>query len=316
MIAAGGNTGALLLSAVVVGIGYGPITPLNSQVVAELTTRRQGFLLSLRQSGVPLGGMVAGALVPLLYAAGGAVLVYSAVLVGCVVSGLLVAIYCPPPPEALGATTGGTARPAIGRTIFNMPVMSLLVSASIFGGAQMCLAAFMVAYLVGSRGLAPATAGAMLSAASIGGLICRLAWGALSDAVSNPILVLALNAVGISASALLIGPGYELLPLLAVWAAILFFGGNAYGWTGVQLAGITTLVPAAQRARVLGISTFITFLGVVVWPLIFALLAQRTGSMVVGFEVLAASCFGAAILLALSLRIARDSAKPDAIPLQ
>jgi hypothetical protein len=70
----------------------------------------------------------------------------------------------------------------------------------------------------------------------------------------------------------------------------------------VQLAGITMLVPAAQRARVLGISTFITFLGVVVWPPTFALLAERTGSMVAGFDLLAASCLGAAILLAVSIR--------------
>lgn len=58
MVAAGDGTGSLLLSALIVGIGYGPITPLNSQVVAEFTTTRRGFLLSLRQSGVPLGGMV------------------------------------------------------------------------------------------------------------------------------------------------------------------------------------------------------------------------------------------------------------------
>jgi MFS family permease len=317
MVAAGGGPGSLLLSAFIVGVGYGPITPLNSQVVAEFTTTRRGFLLSLRQSGVPMGGMLAGALVPPLYAAGGAVLVYSAVLAGCVLAGLFVAMYCPPPPaEALAGMSGSVARPAIGRTIFNMPVMSLLIAAAIFGGAQMCLASYLVAYLVGGRGLAPATAGAMLSAASIGGLVCRLAWGALSDAVRNPILVLALNAVGVSAAALLIGPGYAALPVLAVWAAILFFGGNAYGWTGVQLAGITTLVPAAERARVLGISAFITFLGVVAWPLVFALLADRTGSMIAGFNLVAASCFGAAILLALSLHVARGDAKPDGIPLK
>lgn len=69
----------------------------------------------------------------------------------------------------------GAVCPPIGRTILNVLVMSLLVSASIFGGAQMCFASYLVAYLVGGRGLGPATAGVMLSTASIGGLICRLA---------------------------------------------------------------------------------------------------------------------------------------------
>ncbi len=49
------------LGALMMGFGYGTTTPAGSQVLADFTPKqRWGTLFSVRQAGVPIGGVVAG----------------------------------------------------------------------------------------------------------------------------------------------------------------------------------------------------------------------------------------------------------------
>ena len=50
-----------MLGALLIGIGYGPITPTSSEMLARTTTpARMALVFSIKQTGVPLGGTVAG----------------------------------------------------------------------------------------------------------------------------------------------------------------------------------------------------------------------------------------------------------------
>jgi MFS family permease len=61
------NPAVILLGAVLIGLGYGPITPASSHVLIKTTPANQlSFVFSIKQTGVPLGGMVAGAVIPSL----------------------------------------------------------------------------------------------------------------------------------------------------------------------------------------------------------------------------------------------------------
>jgi len=56
---------ALALGAVLIGLGYGPITPASSHVLARTTAPEQmSLVFSIKQTGVPVGSMLAGAIVP------------------------------------------------------------------------------------------------------------------------------------------------------------------------------------------------------------------------------------------------------------
>ena len=55
----------IVCSALAIGLGYGPITPASSaMLVARTPQRLRNVVMSIRQSGVPLGGALAGALLP------------------------------------------------------------------------------------------------------------------------------------------------------------------------------------------------------------------------------------------------------------
>lgn len=54
-----------VLGGFLIGLGYGPITPASSWLLALTTpAHRMSLVFSIKQTGVPLGGMLAGALVP------------------------------------------------------------------------------------------------------------------------------------------------------------------------------------------------------------------------------------------------------------
>ncbi|MDE2480099.1 MAG: MFS transporter, partial [Betaproteobacteria bacterium] len=55
----------LPVGAVLIGVGYGSSTPSSSHLFAyEVPARWRGLVFSIKQTGVPLGGMLAGALLP------------------------------------------------------------------------------------------------------------------------------------------------------------------------------------------------------------------------------------------------------------
>src|SRR3954447_12339930 len=66
LFGSGSVFGALLATAII-GLGYGPLTPASSQVLAT-QSQSQAFalLVSVRQTSVPLGGVLAGLLAPQL----------------------------------------------------------------------------------------------------------------------------------------------------------------------------------------------------------------------------------------------------------
>ena len=67
LLAVSGQPWALIMTAVCVGACYGPNTPSGSQVLSRaFSPRRRGFAFSIKQSGAPLGAMLAGFALPLL----------------------------------------------------------------------------------------------------------------------------------------------------------------------------------------------------------------------------------------------------------
>ena len=78
------NAYVAALGALLIGVGYGPITPASSAMLARTTPpERYALVFSIKQSGVPLGGALAGLLVPSALARFGPVGALSQVTVMC-----------------------------------------------------------------------------------------------------------------------------------------------------------------------------------------------------------------------------------------
>ena len=176
---------SIAFGAVLIGLGYGPITPASSHLLAISTpAHRAGLVFSLKQTGVPLGGMLAGSVAPPLTTMGGANAAILAVAVAC----LLCVLLGQPLHHTHDADRVSSAPLRFGqllRPLFMVLAqknLRKLVSTSfVFSGVQLCLAGYLVTYLHTELGYSLITAGIALSAAQLGGIFGRILWGYVAD---------------------------------------------------------------------------------------------------------------------------------------
>jgi MFS family permease len=311
-IAAGGQTWCLLLSALALGAGYGPVTPASSHILARTTpTHLMGLMFSLKQTGVPIGGVLAGILIPGLVAAidwRGALLLTA---IGCVVMAAIAQVARRELDDDRDPSTRRSRSNLLKPLgmIFAMPRMRNLALCSIFFGAmQLCLTTYLVSYLTHDYGLALVSAGVILALTQGAGVVGRLLWGWVADRWLEPNRLLPLLALLMAIASLLTAAFTKYWPLPLVAAVSMLFGASAIGWNGVYLAEVARLAPVGTAGQYTGGTLFFTYFGVVAGPPLFAGLTQLGDSLASGYAWFG----GLMLLIALALvRLNISSGRAD-----
>ena len=306
--AASGSIPAVVLGALLIGLGYGPVTPASSHILSRTTPpHRMGLTFSLKQTGVPLGGVLAGGLVPSLVAHvgwRGAAWVVGAACVAMAIAVQAIRARFDDDRDPSRRISPGSVVQAL-RGVFAVPAIRDLAGCSIlFASMQLILTSYLVTILTASRGMPLVTAGLVLAAAQRAGVAGRLLWGWLADGRVGARRLLGIIALVIGACALAffrLGPDW---PVAMVLAVSLLFGATAIGWNGVFLAEIARVASPSMAGSATGVSLFMTYFGVVVGPPVFAAIVGATGSYANGFLV-----FG---LLILPMGLALLATQPRA----
>lgn len=284
---------ALIASALLIGVGYGPITPASSHILAKTTPPHMlSLVFSLKQTGVPVGGALAGAVVPPLVLLGG--WRSAAVAVGglCVLCALLAQTIRRQHDADRERSRRVSARGALRSLalVATVPtVRRLAICSFFFSGLQLCLVTYLVTYLNGQLDYSLVQAGLMLSIVQGAGVFGRIGWGALADRSGRPGAVLGAIglAMAVAAGAMaLASPAWARAAMIVLCVA---FGGTAIGWNGVFLAEVARQAPAGTTAEATGGALFFTFFGVLVAPPVFALIVESGGGYAAAFSIVAAA---------------------------
>ncbi|MEO8345190.1 MAG: MFS transporter [Betaproteobacteria bacterium] len=293
--------GLLVGIAVLIGLGYGPITPASSQILVRTTPASQmALMFSIKQTGVPAGAALAGALLPVAALAFGwriALITLSLIGLGVIVAAqstrrVLDVDRTPGQAFSLAAMIGRLKLVARTPELAELALLSLAYAA-----VQVCLTSFLVVFLNGALGWSLVDSGLALTVATIGGVIGRIVWGALADRVLAPRR--ALTLIGLLAGLCGLGMAFA-TPLWPAWIILpvaALFGATAIGWNGVQLSELARRAPPGSAGAVTGAAGFITFSGVVMGPPIFAALTAVTGGYRAGFLFMATISLVAASML-------------------
>jgi MFS family permease len=290
------GTALLVIAPLVIGSGYGPITPASSQILARTAPpSRMALTFSIKQTGVPAGAALGGAMLPALTL----VLGWRATLLALATAGIVVAFAARPIRADLDRardptrnfTIAGTFRPL--RRVFASALLTELVIVSFFYAAlQVSLMSFLVVYLTEALGWSLVAAGFALAVATVGGVAGRVLWGVLADHYVRPRVLLGLLGVTGGACSLATAAYPASGPVTPLLILVALFGATAIGWNGVQLAEVARLSPPGEAGTITGATGFIGFSGIVVGSPLFGFLAAATGDYRTGFIA-----FGAAILI-------------------
>lgn len=290
------------LGALLIGAGYGPLTPASSDVlIRAVPTQRMSLIYSIKQTGVPLGGVAAGALMPGLALAFGWNVALALVGAACALFAIFISGFRR---QLDGERTGGVPRAGfesmIGPVRFaisNDSLRTLAIASFVFSATQVSLTAYLVTFLTSGLRWPLVAAGAVLSLSQASGAIGRVLWGWVADTPvgsKNTLLFLSLSMGSSSMSALMLD---DASPHWLVGLLMAVFGLTAVGWNGVFLAAVAKLAPSGRAAYVTGGTLAFTYLGVVVGPPIFGAIAAGTGGYRLAFVVLAIPLFLCTLLI-------------------
>lgn len=304
--AVSGTLWLLALGALLLGLGYGPTTPASSHVLARHSPPAlRSLVFSIKQTGVPLGGALAGVTVPPLTLAFGWRGAAAAVALMCLLSAAAVYVTR----ARLDADRNrneplmrGSALAPLRFVLGRADLRVLALTSFVFSAVQQCLGVFLVTYLTGEVGLSLVTAGLVLSISQGGGIAGRVLWGWVADRIDRrgagrSRALLGLLALGMVASCAAMGLVGKDWPMAALSLAALAYGLTGVGWNGVLLAEVARLATPQEASRATGGTLFITFFGVVLAPPIFGEIARQTGSFAIMYLTLGALCLPCAYAL-------------------
>ena len=282
---------AIAMGALLMGLGYGPITPASSHLLALSTPKeRMSLVFSVKQTGVPLGGVLAGAIVPTLALLAS----WQGALLAAAAANLICAMAAQPLRQTFDADRSAGARLAFGhlarpiRLVLSQPALKLLAGCSfLFSAAQLSLSTYLVVHLHETLAYGLVTAGLALSLSQVGGVAGRIVWGWVADRWLDASRMLAVLAGIMAASALATALLHPVMPMLLVLAILVVFGASATGWNGVFLAEVARQAPAGEASVATGGTLAITFFGVVLGPPAFGAISGLFESYRAGYAALA-----------------------------
>jgi MFS family permease len=270
-----------LLASALIGISNGTSAPAGTEVLMRYTpASRYNLAFSIRQAGVPLGGVAAGLAIPLLIDAVGwrAALMVSA-LGAFVVTALLLPFRTriDGPREPLASGLRGMphfAHPL--RLLSASPgLRRIVLVGGVFAVAQACWFTFAVTYLVVELRYPLGLAGMVFAAMQAAGVIGRIALGMVADRSSSDVTLAAvavLSAVSTAAFAYA-GPDW---PVWSIMSISIVAGATVSGWNGVQVAEVVRRSPRELVTEAVAGSVIVVFASNMLAPVLFAMFVAAT----------------------------------------
>jgi MFS family permease len=269
---------ALLALLVLAGAAGASSTPAGGRLVLLAFPRnRHGLALGIRQTGIPLGGLVAAGLLPWLAHRTDwrwSLLLGAGVAVAALVPLTLTRTDRVAEEEEIRRDTVG-AGPTRDRNVGLLTLWGcLLVS------GQYALLAFLALDLHHNSGFGLAAASLFVVVANVSGVVGRIAWGALSDralARGRKPLLLVLTAVGLLGALLLLAtPRSAPAGVLVLVAAVA--GLALIGYQGLWVTMIAEAAGAQRVGAAMGFAVTFVTVSIAASPPLYGLVADATGS--------------------------------------
>ena len=298
---------ATVLCAILLGLAYGPINPANAPVLIKVSNpRNRAVLFSIKQAGVTVGGAAASLVVPFVaflwnWQAG----VFAIALLGVLSILILQPMRAKFDNERSDGAINWSFSHLIGpvyQVMRNPLLRGFAMIGFIYAGVQISVSSFFVVYLV-TQGFTLVEAGICFLFVNIGGIVCRVGWGGLSDKWLTPKYTLTL--IGIVSAGCLCG----MYLISNSWSSFVIYvfsfvlGGSTHGWNGVFLAEVADQSPDGESHNWTGGVQFLIYGGVAVMPPLFGLIIVATGGYTIPFFIIAGCALAASLVLLLLYRI-------------
>ncbi|MFO1116714.1 MAG: MFS transporter [Beijerinckiaceae bacterium] len=288
-VCSSGGVLALATGAALLGLAYGATAPASAHLLVPHTPARIfNLVMAIRQIGVPLGGIFAGLIVPPLALRFG----WRMALAAEIPAVLALALALEIPRRRWDADrrpgsplfVGALAKPfRLWRE--KADIRRLTLASFAYTGVQLCFISFMTVHLTQSARFGLVAAGSALAAYQLSGAISRPLLGFIADRWATPTKLLAFTGLLMCLASLAFAYVTGGWPGWLVVVVCILAGASGSGFTGLAYAEFARL-GGAQRTEATGLGSAAMFLGVLVVPPLFGLVATGRGDFTLSFVAL------------------------------
>jgi len=301
------------LGSVIAGIGTGIAPAAAAHLLVRYTApERRNLVFSIKQTGVPVGGVLIALIAPVLAVTVG--WQWSLALIAAVAVAVMLMIrpHRQTWDDDRQLITGDRAGAFGGVPVVlrRASLRWISLASVLFSSVQRIMLTFTVLYLVAEAGYGLVEAGIMLSVVQIGGAATRVPWGWLADRWRSGLAVL--NFIGVliivsSAALVMLEPAW---PRPLVYLLFFVLGAATVGWNGVFHAECARLSPPGMASMVASGTAFFVFSGSLIGPSAFAVAYDAMGSYSATFAIMVVMGILALALLWLAGRSGAKDGRP------
>ncbi|GLX00205.1 MFS transporter [Microtetraspora sp. NBRC 16547] len=309
--------GSLLLVLLIVGAGYSTVQPGGSKSVASwFDASQRGLAMGIRQAGLPLGGVLAAAVLPVLATGlGWRATLTAGALVALLGAVVFMCFYRRPPaqsppqnsaPHDTKSHASLTSRFGARLQMLREPsMMKIVLSGMSLVSVHSGVGVLTVLYLHEATSVEAGPAALVLVAAQgagVVGRICLAAWSDRSRSGRYACVLTCMGAVTVGMTALMTPVGHSPAAacLLFIWLG--FFG---IGWYGPWVAYVAESAPPGKTGFALGLAMAVNQIAVILAPPALGLLKDLTGSFVPVWGLLSVMT-----VVALTVIVCRERRRP------
>lgn len=296
-----GSIGWLVFSLFFTGLWASTSTPAGGKAVMTwFPYNKRGFVLGIRQTGIPIGGLVAALTLPIIalkYGWQWAMVAMGIVaLIGALVCQIFLRENFVKPGKPVDSARGSGEKWAVLR---NKDVWLVSLTAITYVSAQATLVTYLVVFLHTYLGKSIVIASLLMALAQLAGASGRIVLGILSDTVFHgfrkPVLVISgILSASMSLAMIFLNSS---TPLWVVGIIIGLFGFSAIGWNGIYAAFMAELVGKEHAGTSLGLGLSLVQIGVLVSPPTFGLIVDYSGKYTISWVALSLLvCTGVLVL--------------------
>ncbi|MEM9358109.1 MAG: MFS transporter [Pseudomonadota bacterium] len=296
---------AAVASAIMLGLSYGPVNPASTEILARVTTpRSRPFIFSVKQTGMPAGAALAGAVLPVL------ILVFDwRVAISAIgIAAIAVAFAIQPlrrkmdPAHDVPVGNGSSSILEPLRLVWQNPSLRCLGCIGfVYGGTQVAIATFYVIHLTTVLGFSLEVAGLLYTGLQVGAIAGRLIWGGVAGRFvpGNRVLV----GLGLATPVFaFVAASYQTSwPLWSIAVFSVLIGMTSHGFNGVLFSELTKNTSQDKIGAVAGGLQFTMFAGVATMPLIFGLIVTFTQTYFLAYGTFALAVMLTAAYAAVGL---------------
>ena len=256
-----------VVAAALIGIGMGPLNPAGSRILARYSPPRwQPFVFSVKQTGTPMGGMLAGLLLPplmVLYDWRIAVVAISAIPLLTLLGLQLVRDELDDDRMPSSRISLAGITDSLRVIVTSKPLATLAAAGYLYTFAQMAILAFTVIYLVEANGLSAEFAGGIFAIIHGSAIPARIIWGGVAGRFLGSWVLLGLIGLMMSGSIVAMSFFTPAWPFWLTALVAVLLGASTNGVLGLLLSEFARLAPPGKVGEATGGGQFFLFFGIV-----------------------------------------------------